>query len=64
MEDPFSEDKKRILLLSVSSDGDLRAWSFNPDNVSTTLESIDKEVKTLSKIAVKNKIKDDLLNDY
>ena len=60
MEDPFSEDKKCILLLSVSSDGDLRAWSFNRDNVSTTLESIDKEVTTLSKIAVKNKIKDDL----
>lgn len=32
---PFpDEDSKCVLVFSVSSDGDLRAWSFNRDNVS------------------------------
>lgn len=32
-DDLLKEEDKRLLLFSVSSDGDLRGWAFNPDNV-------------------------------
>ena len=32
-EDLLKEDTKRLLLFSTSSDGDLRGWALNPDNV-------------------------------
>jgi len=32
-EDLLKEDTRRLLLFSTSSDGDLRGWAFNPDNV-------------------------------
>lgn len=31
-DDLLREDKKQLLLFSVSSDGDLRCWAFNPEN--------------------------------
>ena len=32
-DDLMKEGVKRLLLFSVSSDGDLRGWAFNPENV-------------------------------
>ena len=32
-DDLLKEEDNRLLLFSVSSDGDLRGWAFNPDNV-------------------------------
>ena len=32
-EDLLKEDPRRLLLFSTSSDGDLRGWVFNPENV-------------------------------
>jgi len=29
----LKEDTRRLLLFSTSSDGDLRGWALNPDNV-------------------------------
>ena len=36
-DDLLREDKRQLLLFSVSSDGDLRCWAFNPENVSRSL---------------------------
>ena len=32
-DDLLKEQDRRLLMFSVSSDGDLRGWAFNPENV-------------------------------
>ena len=32
-DDLLKEEDRRLLMFSVSSDGDLRGWAFNPENV-------------------------------
>ena len=37
--DLLKEEDRRLLMFSVSSDGDLRGWTFNPENVRSLLFS-------------------------
>ena len=32
-DDLLKEEDRRLLMFSVSSDGDLRGWAFSPENV-------------------------------
>ena len=38
-DDLLKEEDRRLLMFSVSSDGDLRGWALNPENVRSLLFS-------------------------